>query len=142
MAGLVSCALKAVDNKQISQETADKLRAEAADFDPEEVIKAELSDAYLKRRQTAIQVIKTLETLDNANSHPEGLRAGVTALLVKDKFSKVGYNNVDSQSKALLGIYDAMMTDLLYRHKRTFAGLRKGESMDSIIRSMYGRKCK
>lgn len=140
MASLASCIAGALDADLISEQTAEKLKAELGQFDDLEVINAELSAAYLKRRQDTIQTIKTYEALENIASHPKGTRAGILALMVKDKYSKVGYENIDSQYKALSGYYDSLMTDLLYRHKRRFAGLKEGESMNNVVLEYLGTK--
>ena len=151
---LESCVTAALNAKVISREDADVLLS-AEGIDETEVIEAALSAAYLARRQTAIQIIKQTEALEKVTSYKRrkiakslrqfkdvqesDIAAGIDALVSRDMYSQVGWQNIASQSDVIEGIYDQMLGDILHKHKTKWFGLTQDkDGLDKLVNAMFG----
>ena len=136
------CTLEAAENNLISDEMKEALLA-AGKFNDIDVVNAALESAYLKRRQAALQIIKSLNALDTANSHPKGLLAGVEALITRDLYSQVGYENIDMAKKAVQGEFDRYTADMLFAFRSKRFGFKQDkEGLEDLVHGLFGKTTK
>ncbi len=158
---LDTCVAEALNAKIITREMADTLLSQRG-IDEQEVIEAALSDAYLKRRQAAIQLVKQQDALEHAEkftrrklgkSIKKALKgdttgvtetdflAGIDSLVTRDMYSQTGELNIASLTKYHSGVFDSRMTDVLQKHKSRWFGLatqKQKEGLRDLIKAMYG----
>jgi len=158
---LASCVTDAVEAKILDKEIAEVLLS-VEGVDEQEIIEQALFASYLKRRQTAIQIIKQQDALEHAEqftrrklakSVKKALKgdatgvtendflAGVDSLVSRDMYSQTGKQNIASVTKYYEGEYDRQLSEVLQRHQSRWFGLsttKQKAGLQDLMRAMYG----
>lgn len=101
-----------------------------------EILQGEAAQA---RRQTALQIMATDRALNDVASHPDGVTAGVAAVLARDIRGKAAYSNVEGRSAALRGLLHAKFAEGLDAYRSTAVGLRRDTiGLTRMVRELYG----
>lgn len=136
MPSFEKCVTAAVKRKAISKKLASQILSAP---DPEEAIDDILADASRVRKETALQVVRISQAIDDATSHPDGMFAGIQALMAKDPREKAGYANVDLLTKYYQSKYRARMADFMVRFRPKMLGFAQdNDSLNKFVRAIYG----
>ena len=138
---LETCVIKARDAGKLTDEQAADL-IEQKDLDPQEVIDSAQIEAYIKRRQNGLQIMKTAEALANARKFDGPLNKGILTLITRHAGAD-GVNNINAASRTVVGIFDAKMAKMLNQYRGKMFGMgHDKEGTRNLVRSLYGQKGK
>jgi len=91
-----------------------------------------------KRRDAALQVIRTEEAIQKAQAHPRGFVAGIFSLLVKDPM-RAGYSNIDNRASAILGQMHSMFAEGLEKMRTRNLGLTQDTTLvRNMVKELFG----
>ena len=159
---LASCVTDAVEAKILDKEIAEALLT-VDGIDEQQIIEQALFASYLKRRQTAIQLVKQQEALEHAENYTRrklaksvkkalkekdatgvtenDFLAGIDSLVSRDMYSQTGKQNIASITKYYEGRYDSLIAEVLEKHQTTWFGWgiqKQKAGLQDLMRAMYG----
>jgi len=136
MPSFKECVSKAVKRKAITKKLANQILSAP---DPEKAIDDILADASRVRKETALGVVRTAKAIEDVNSHPDGMYAGLQALMAKDPREKAGFANVDLLTSYYQNKYRAKMSSFFVRFEPKRLGFAQDhESLTKFVRAIYG----
>lgn len=95
----------------------------------------------LRKYQTALQAIRNADNLNRIQSYPGGATLGVRTLLARDSRGRATWNNVETQSRAILGQAHAAMADGLSKLRTRWFGLsRDRKLLGDAVREMFAEE--
>lgn len=138
---LETCVIKARDAGKLTDEQAADL-IEQKDLDPQEVIDSAQIEAYIKRRQNGMQIMKTAEALANARKFDGPLNKGILTLITRHVGAD-GVNNINAVSRTVIGVFDAKMAKMLNQYRGKMFGMgHDKEGTRNLVSSLFGKKGK
>lgn len=130
------CVREALSQGRINQDLATQILE--AD-NPNEAIDELLGDLTRQKREVAIQAVRASQAYDNIKSHPEGMVAGITALMTKDPRNHAGYKNIEYLAKYYSGLYQGMNSEALAKFRsRMFGVSNDEEGLVKWLKAIYG----
>ncbi len=118
---------KTMGQTQAEAEAAAKVAAELA------------AEAAERKRQTALQILRLEDLKTKAESHPEGMVAGVAALMGRDVHDAASYGSVESRMVAIEKTLFAMWISGVEQFRSKMAGLRRNSlGLERLVRELYG----
>ena len=131
------CINEAVKSKKISKTMADEILAAP---DQAEMIRDIAETLSRERREKVVDAIRLSNAIEAADSHPEGLGAGLASLMGKDITGKAKYANVDFLQKTYTNKFLAGWANGLERFRTTTFGLSQDkEGINNLIRALHGK---
>lgn len=131
------CINEAVKSKKISKTMADEILAAP---DQAEIIRDIAETLTRERREKVVDAIRLSNAIEAADSHPEGLGAGLASLMGKDITGKANYANVDFLQKTYTNKFLAGWANGLERFRTTTFGLSQDkEGINNLIRALHGK---
>jgi hypothetical protein len=143
---LQKCMADAVDQGKLTRAQADEALAYvkrlmderpglAAGAAASQAAQALKEAAELRRQQTALQIKVASERMREAESHPDGVAAGVTAIFARDFSGKAQYGNLEGRIRAIRGELHARFAAGLDAYRTKALGFTR----DTLgLRSMVG----
>jgi hypothetical protein len=93
-----------------------------------------------KKREAAIDSVRVASAWEDITSHPDGLYAGLMAMLAKDPSGKAGFNNIDKLGQFYEGKYHAGFADALSRFRtRSLGWTQDEEALKDLVRGLFGK---
>lgn len=128
------CIKKAYDAGKVSKETADELMTA-------ENLEAALREKAVEKARTArekfIQSVRISRAFDNAAAHPQGITAGINALLTKDMWQQVAYDNIEYLGRQYQGEYHAQVADTLSKFRTRWLGFKQDKAgLKQLIKAL------
>ncbi len=130
------CIQQALKEKRVPKKVANKILKSK---DPELELKKFAYNAALRKREKIINAVRTEQLIKNMESHPDGLEAGLLALLSKDNTGKAAYTNVDYLTKVLTQEFAADLNAglELFRYKM-FGAFKNEKSGNDFVKAVRG----
>ena len=95
--------------------------------------------AAQQKRQIALQAIAVSRAVQDAETHPDGIAAGVRGIFARDISGKGQTFNVEGRAAAVRGILHGMMADALNAYRSKALGLRRDTlGLTRFVRELYG----
>lgn len=141
------CVLGLLNQGVITRKQADDLLNEqdaavqAGVPDPARVA-IENARASLTRQKylAALQAQVISDLLNKAQTHPEGIAAGIQAILANDLTTKARYSNVDRRSVAIHQLFTSQIAEALNAMRTTHVGLHQDRALvDNVVRELFGK---
>ncbi|MEL7374453.1 MAG: hypothetical protein AAGJ36_08330, partial [Pseudomonadota bacterium] len=140
------CIAKVLDAGLLNADLATQLKQARDDLRTGKVPEADLKalDRVTRKFEadelvTALQVIRQSEAFANASSHPNGLRVGVTTLLVRDLTDRANCSNIDARKHAINQHIHSMIAEPMEMLRPTALGLLQNRNLArNIVRELFG----
>lgn len=138
MASYAECIDIALKDNHIPREIADDIRAHEK---PDLAIEELLANIKLSKREAAVQSLRLALAWEDVISHPDGAYDGLSAIMVRDRFTRAAYDSVDKLSQMNRGKYHAQIMPMIQRFRTTAFGLKQDEKgLEELTEAAYGAK--
>ncbi|MEX0759093.1 MAG: hypothetical protein WD100_05895 [Tistlia sp.] len=98
-----------------------------------------VAEAAERKRKTALHVIRVTELRAMAESHPQGMVAGVAALIGRDLHDSASYGSAEGRQMAVEKLLFAMWVSGVEQFRSKMAGLRRNSmGLERFVRELYG----
>lgn len=95
--------------------------------------------AEMRKRQAALQILATHRRLEDIQSHPKGMAAGVAAVFGRDLWQRARYSNVELRGRVITGELHAQFATGMNAFRSRMAGLSQGiASPRAFLRELFG----
>ncbi len=156
MSDIKACLAALVADKQLDQDSADKVLAqverkaqayqqamslsEAQRKAAAEAIAEQKAKAKRARVLAAKQIQRTAEITAAAKAHPAGLKEGYLSFLTKDYTGKARHTNVEYRASAITSFYNSRMLDLFdqYAPKGPGGWVEDQPGLRDVVREIFG----
>ena len=133
--GFERCVNEALAQNRISRDVA---QAILDSDDPNQAIDDVLGNLTRQKRETAIQAVRISQAYDSVKSHPQGMAAGITALLTKDPRGNAKYKNVEFLAKYYEGKFHSMNAEALAKFRSRMFGIEQDEEeLAKFLKAIY-----
>ena len=141
---LEQCLTLALAKRRITRDQAQKLRDHFGKLQDDAAVRQELekyiSRAAEQRRVREIEVGVYAQAAMNAASHPDGMGAGIEALLARDPTERAGFSNIDFRAKAIYDKARAKAVDAYEKMAvRRFGLVVDDGLMDRVGAALFGQ---
>ena len=133
--GFERCVNEALAQNRLSKDVA---QAILDSDDPNQAIDDVLGNLTRQKRETAIQAVRISQAYDSVKSHPQGMAAGITALLTKDPRGNAKYKNVEFLAKYYEGKFHSMNAEALAKFRSRMFGIEQDEEeLTKFLKAIY-----
>jgi hypothetical protein len=133
--GFERCVNEALAQNRLSRDVA---QAILDSDDPNQAIDDVLGNLTRQKRETAIQAVRISQAYDSVKSHPQGMSAGITALLTKDPRGNAKYKNVEFLAKYYEGKFHSMNAEALAKFRSRMFGIEQDEEeLAKFLKAIY-----
>ena len=133
--GFERCVNEALAQNRLSKDVA---QAILDSDDPNQAIDDVLGNLTRQKRETAIQAVRISQAYDSVKSHPQGMAAGITALLTKDPRGNAKYKNVEFLAKYYEGKFHSMNAEALAKFRSRMFGIEQDEEeLAKFLKAIY-----
>jgi hypothetical protein len=136
--GFERCVNEALAQNRLSKDVA---QAILDSDDPNQAIDDVLGNLTRQKRETAIQAVRISQAYDAVKSHPQGMSAGITALMTKDPRGNAKYKNVEYLAEYYEGKFHAINAEALARFRSRMFGMDQDEEeLVKFGKAIYGEE--
>jgi len=133
--GFERCVNEALAQNRLSKDVA---QAILDSDDPNQAIDDVLGNLTRQKRETAIQAVRISQAYDSVKSHPQGMSAGITALMTKDPRGNAKYKNVELLAKYYEGEFHGMNAEALAKFRSRMFGIEQDEEeLTKFLKAIY-----
>lgn len=133
--GFERCVNEALAQNRLSKDVA---QAILDSDDPNQAIDDVLGNLTRQKRETAIQAVRISQAYDSVKSHPQGMSAGITALMTKDPRGNAKYKNVEFLAKYYEGKFHSMNAEALAKFRSRMFGIEQDEEeLAKFLKAIY-----
>lgn len=133
--GFERCVNEALAQNRLSKDVA---QAILDSDDPNQAIDDVLGNLTRQKRETAIQAVRISQAYDSVKSHPQGMSAGITALMTKDPRGNAKYKNVEFLAKYYEGKFHGMNAEALAKFRSRMFGIEQDEEeLAKFLKAIY-----
>ena len=133
--GFERCVNEALAQNRLSKDVA---QAILESDDPNQAIDDVLGNLTRQKRETAIQAVRISQAYDAVKSHPQGMSAGITALMTKDPRGNAKYKNVEFLAKYYEGKFHSMNAEALAKFRSRMFGIEQDEEeLAKFLKAIY-----
>jgi hypothetical protein len=133
--GFERCVNEALAQNRLSKDVA---KAILDSDDPNQAIDDVLGNLTRQKRETAIQAVRISQAYDSVKSHPQGMSAGITALMTKDPRGNAKYKNVEFLAKYYEAKFHSMNAEALAKFRSRMFGIEQDEEeLTKFLKAIY-----
>lgn len=136
MASFNECINIAIQDKKITKKVGEEI---LESDDPAAMIASMAATTTRKKREAAIDAIRTGQRMEEMAAHPNGAYYGLSAQLGRDIKGVAGTANIDFQSRVYTNYYNSMWAEALSAFRtRTFGFTQDKKALGEFAGAVYG----